>query len=143
MKRSLSITLVALAQLGISTLSLVSGSVLILLMTGQIEIFSADLTHLPDYFKALVIFGLIVSVLGIVAAYGLWQLQRWGWMASLVFQGLCILNNVLILLGGRPLTLGVYFSAGISGALLFALLLPSVRLSLQGSPLPETSQSSS
>ena len=132
MRRSLSITLVALAQFGISALSLVSGVTLILLMTGQLEIFSADLTQLSDYFKGLVIFGLLVSLWGIVASIGLWRLQRWGWLGSLGFQGLCILNNVLILLGGRPLTFGVYFSAGISGALLFALLLPSVRLSLQG-----------
>ena len=136
MNRSLSITLVALAQLGISTLSLVSGVLLILLMTGQIDVFSADLTQLPGYFKGLVVFGLLVSVWGIVAAIGLWRLQRWGWLGSLVFQGLCILNNLLIVLGGRPLTFGVYFSAGISGALLFALLLPSVRLSLQGQPIP-------
>lgn len=136
MNRSLSITLVALAQLGISTLSLVSGVLLILLMTGQIDVFSADLTQLPGYFKGLVVFGLLVSVWGIVAAIGLWRLQRWGWLGSLVFQGLCILNNLLIVLGGRPLTFGVYFSAGVSGALLFALLLPSVRLTLQGQPLP-------
>lgn len=138
MKRSLSITLVAIAQLGISTLSLVSGTVLALLMTGRIEAFSADLTNLSDYFKILVIFGLLVSLLGIVSSYGLWRLQRWGWLGSLAFQALCILNNVLILWGGRPLTFGVYFSAGISGALLFALLLPSVRLSLQGSSVPES-----
>jgi hypothetical protein len=127
MKRNLSIILVVVAQLGISILSLVSGVLLVLLMAGQLEMFSADLTRLPDYFKALVIFGLFVSLWGIVSSIGLWRLQKWGWLGSLAFQGLCIFNNVLILLGGRPLTFGVYFSAGISGALLFALLLPSVR----------------
>lgn len=130
MKRNLSITLVAMAQFGISALSLVSGLTLLLLMTGRLEIFSADLTQLSDYFKGLVIFGLFVSIWGIVSSIGLWRLQKWGWLGSLLFQGLCILNNVLIFLGGRPLTFGVYFSAGISGALLFALLLPSVRLAL-------------
>jgi hypothetical protein len=130
MKRSLSITLVAIAQFGISALSLVSGITLVLLMTGQLEIFSADLAQLSDYYKGLVFFGLLISLLGMASSIGLWRLQRWGWYGSLLFQGLCILNNVLIVLGGRPLTFGVYFSAGISGALLFALLLPSVRLAL-------------
>jgi hypothetical protein len=127
MKRNLSITLVSLAQLGISVLSLISGTLLLLLMTGQVELFSADLTQLSTYFKGLVVLGLFISSLGIISAVGLWWLQKWGWVGSLVFQGLCILNNILILLGGRPLTLGIYFSAGISGALLFALLLPSIR----------------
>lgn len=134
MNRSLSVTLVAIAQFGLSTLSLASGVLLTLLMTGNLEVFSADLTQLSAYFKGLVVFGLFVSLLGLVSAVGLWRLQRWGWMGSLAFQGLCILNNLLILGGGRPLTFGVYFSAGISGALLFALLLPSVRLSLQSEP---------
>jgi hypothetical protein len=131
MNRSLSIKLVAISQFGISTLSCVGGIILMLLSTGQIEIFSADLTNLSSYFKGLIVFGLIVSLWGLVASYGLWQLQRWGWLGSLVFQGLCLLNNVLIVLGGRPITFGVYFSASISGALLFALLLPSIRLVLK------------
>jgi hypothetical protein len=132
MKRNLSITLVSLAQLGISVLSLISGTLLLLLMTGQVELFSADLTQLSTYFKGLVVLGLFISTLGIISAVGLWRLQKWGWVGSLVFQGLCILNNILILLGGRPLTLGIYFSAGISGALLFALLLPSIRAVVDG-----------
>ncbi len=131
MNRSLSIVLISIAQFGISTLSLGSGILLILLMTGRTELFAADLTDLSNYFKGLVVFGLFVSLWGMVSAYGLWKMQWWGWKGSLIFQGLCILNNVLILLGGRPLTPGVYFSAGISGAFLFALLLPGVRLSLQ------------
>lgn len=131
MNRSLSITLVALAQVGMATLSLISGTILLLLMVGWLEVFSADLTNLSTYFKGLVIFGLTVSLWGMVSAYGLWQMQQWGWIGSLVFQALCIFNNILILLGGRPLTVGVYFSAGISSAFLFALFLPSVRLSIQ------------
>lgn len=130
MKRNLSVILVAVAEFGISALSLVSGILLVLLMSGRMEVFSADLTQLSDYFKGLVIFGLFISGLGMTSAIGLWRLQRWGWLGSLLFQGLCILNNVLIVLGGRPLTLGIYFSAGVSGALLFALLLPSVRLAI-------------
>jgi len=132
MTRNLSITLVSLAQLGISVLSLISGTLLLLLMTGRVELFSADLTQLSTYFKGLVVLGLFISSLGIVSALGLWRLQKWGWVGSLAFQGLCILNNILILLGGRPLTLGIYFSAGISGALLFALLLPSIRAVVDG-----------
>ena len=78
MKRNLSITLVAMAQFGISALSLVSGLTLLLLITGRLEIFSADLTQLSDYFKGLVIFGLFVSIWGIVSSIGLWRLQKWG-----------------------------------------------------------------
>jgi hypothetical protein len=140
MKRNLSIILITIAQFGISTLSMVSGILLVLLMTGRLAVFSADLTQLSGYFKGLVIFGLFVSLWGMASSIGLWRLKRWGWSGSILFQGLCILNNMLIFLGGRPLTFGVYFSAGISGALLFALLLPSVRITINHQP-PMTANS--
>jgi hypothetical protein len=136
MVRNIAITLVAIAQFAISALSLVSGITLLLLMTGQIQVFSSDLTNLASYFKGLILLGLLISLWGLVSSYGLWQLKRWGWLGSLVFQVLCMVNNGLIVLGGRQFTFGVYFSLGISGALLFVLLLPSTRRLLQ---TPDTS----
>jgi hypothetical protein len=101
MEKNLPIKIIALVQIGISLLSLVSGTVLLLLMTGQIEVFSANLTQLSVYFKILIGFGLVASLWGLVVSFGLWRLQRWGWLGSLIFQALCLVNNGLILLGGR------------------------------------------
>ena len=117
----------ALVQGFISIISLVSGAFLVLLMTGHAQIFSADLTHLSGYFKGLILSGLGISLVGVVATYGLWRVQRWGWIASVLFQLLCLLNNGLALLGGQSFSVGVYFSVGICGLMLAALMLPTVR----------------
>jgi hypothetical protein len=132
MEKNLSIKIIAFVQISISLLSLVSGTVLLLLITGQIEVFSANLTQLSAYFKGLVGFGLVVSLWGLVASFGLWRLQQWGWLGSLIFQALCLVNNGLIVLGGRPLTFGVYVSVGISGSLLAWLLLPGMHQRFSG-----------
>lgn len=127
MNRSLGVVLIALVQFLVSSLSLVSGGVLILLMTGQIEIFSADLTRLSPVFKGLVISGFLISLLGLVSAVGLWQLRRWGWLGSLVFQSLCLLNNGLAVLAGQAPSFGVYFSASLCAATILGLSQPRVR----------------
>ena len=127
MNRPLSITLVAIAQLIVSSLSLVSGIFLMLLVTGVLQVFSQDLTGLSLYLKGLVALGFAISLWGLIATYGLWTLKRWGWIGSLLFQGLCIANNGLALLAGQPLSAGVYFSAALGTSLIAALCLPSVR----------------
>lgn len=131
MNRSLGTTLIALAQFTISLLSLASGVLLLLLLTGQIHVLSADLTRLSPFFKALVISGFLISLLGLVASIGLWQLRRWGWIGSLLFQSLCLLNNALALLGGQSPSFGVYFSATLCTAMIAGLCQPSVRLPFQ------------
>lgn len=127
MGKSWAVLTLALVQGFISAISLVSGIFLVLLMTGYAQIFSADLTHLSGYFQGLILSGLGISLVGMAATYGLWQMQRWGWIASVLFQLLCLLNNGLALLGGQSFSAGVYFSVGICGLMLAALMLPTVR----------------
>ena len=127
MQRSLSITIIAVIQGLISSLSLVSGIFLILLATGAVQVYSQDLTNLSLSLKGLVALGLALSLFGIVVTVGLWQLKPWGWIGSLMFQALCILNNCLAIWLGQSLTQGVYFSWAICIALMTALLMPGVR----------------
>ncbi|NJN22471.1 MAG: hypothetical protein HC812_16450 [Leptolyngbya sp. RL_3_1] len=125
--RPLSITVIAIAQLVISTLSLVAGLILVLIVTGQIQVLTSDVTVFPLPLKALVGLGLAISVLGLTASVGLWQMQRWGWIVSLVFQGLCILNNAVGVVAGQPPSPGVYASVSLSTAMIVALCAPSVQ----------------
>ncbi|MBD0268874.1 MAG: hypothetical protein ICV77_11355 [Cyanobacteria bacterium Co-bin8] len=127
MNRSWGIGLIAWVQFFISGLSLITGALLILLLTGQVELFSADLTRLSPFFKGLVVAGFLISILGMVSAVGLYQLKRWGWVGSLLFQGLCLLNNGLALLGGQAPSFGVYFSATLCTAIIAGLCQPSIR----------------
>lgn len=127
MKRNLSILIISIVQLLVSSLSLLAGVFLVLLMTGIVQVLSNDLTGLPSYLKGLVVLGLAISLWGLIVTYGLWTLKRWGWLGSLMFQGLCILNNGLALLAGQPLSAGVYFSVSLCVALGVALYMPSVR----------------
>lgn len=127
MSRPLSVTLLTVVQGIISGLSLVSGFLLVLLLAGMVQVFSHDLTTLSLYLKGLVVLGLVISLLGLVSAYGLWTLKPWGWMGAFIFQLLCLANNGLGLLAGQPVSAGVYISAGIFTGAIFALLLPSVR----------------
>jgi hypothetical protein len=127
MSRSWGIGLMAWVQFFVSGLSLMAGVLLILLLTGQVELFAADLTHLSPFFKGLVVAGFLISILGLVSAVGLYQLKRWGWVGSLLFQGLCLLNNGLALLGGQAPSFGVYFSAALCTAMIAGLAQPSIR----------------
>lgn len=125
--RPLSLTIIAIAQFIIAALSLAGGILLLLLLTGQIPVNTDELSEIPTYLQGLVVVGLAISGLGLVAAYGLWRLKRWGWIASLVFHNLCLLNNVLAVLTGQPVTAGVLFSALLAIAIIGGLLTPSVR----------------
>ncbi|NER81609.1 MAG: hypothetical protein F6K42_19000 [Leptolyngbya sp. SIO1D8] len=127
MSGNLSIRIVAIAQFVVSGLSLVTGVLLGLLASGQLHIFSQDLTSMPLYLKGLIVLGLAISLLGLIASYGLWTLKRWGWVGSLLFQGLCIANNGLALLAGQSLSAGLYFSVMLCVGFMGVLCLPSVR----------------
>lgn len=123
----LGIRLVALIQFGLSGLSLISGGILLLLISGQIQLYAADLTRLDPVYKGLVISGEAISLLGIVAAWGLGRQQRWGWLGSIGFQGLCLFNNALAVMAGQPPSVGTYVSAGVCTAMIGLLCLPQIR----------------
>lgn len=133
----LGIRLVALIQFGLSGLSLISGGVLLLLMSGQIQLYAADLTRLEPIYKGLIISGEAISLLGIVAAWGLGRQQRWGWLGSVGFQGLCLLNNALAVIAGQPPSVGTYVSAGVCTAMIGLLCLPQIRQPCWSSAEPE------
>jgi hypothetical protein len=141
-KRSLSITIIAILQGFISVASLASGVLLLLLMSGSVQIFSQDLVDLPLYLKGLVALGLAISLFGTVVTYGLWKLRLWGWLGSLIFQIMCIANNGLALLAGQEVNSRVYFSTAISIALIGALWMPSVRELIEGSATEVDAKSS-
>jgi hypothetical protein len=133
MQRSLSITVIAILQGFISVTSLATGMFLGLLITGTVQVFSQDLTALSLPLKGLVALGLAISLFGLVVTYGLWHLKTWGWMGSLMFQMLCIVNNGLAVLAGQSVTGRVYFSTVFCIALIGALWVPSVRNGLVSS----------
>ncbi len=125
--RPLGITLIAIAQFLISILSLGAGVILVLIVTGQLQVMTNDVTVFPLPLKALVGLGLAISSLGLAASVGLWQMQPWGWIISLVFQGLCILNNAVGVVAGQPPSGGIYLSVSLSTAMIVGLCLPSVQ----------------
>ena len=125
--RPLTLTVIAIAQWVISILSLGAGIILVLIVTGQIPGLTSDLTVFPFPLKVLVGLGLVISTLGLGASVGLWQMQRWGWILSLVFQGLCILNNAVGVVAGQPPSGGVYISVSLSTAMIVGLCLPAVQ----------------
>jgi hypothetical protein len=132
------LTVIALFQGIISGLSVVSGVLLILLMTGQVHLFSHDLTQFSAALKALIVLGLAISLEGAIATVGLWQLRSWGWFGSLGFHALCMVNTGLTLAAGQPLNTSVYLSTLTSAALLACLTLPTTRQHFQPPvPIPD------
>ncbi|MEM6713729.1 MAG: hypothetical protein AAGD09_10185 [Cyanobacteria bacterium P01_F01_bin.56] len=127
MSRSLTIILITLIQGFISLLGLVSGVLLVLLITGAVQVFSQDLQNLSLSLKGLVAVGLAISLFGLAVTYGFWQLKPWGWTGSIIFQIMCIANNGLGLLAGQEISPRVYFSIAFCLTLIAALFLPSVR----------------
>ena len=134
------LTVIALFQGIISGLSVVSGVLLMLLMTGQVQLFSHDLTQLSMALKVLIVLGLVISLEGAIATVGLWQLRSWGWFGSLGFHALCIVNTGLTLAVGQPLNTSVYLSTLTSITLLACLALPTTRQHLSpAAPVPNNS----
>jgi uncharacterized membrane protein (DUF2068 family) len=68
----------------------------------------------------------VVGVLGVMGAVGLWRRQAWGWLAAVAATGLVIAGTLLAIASGAQetaLTLGL--ALGIAGAL--ATWLPATR----------------
>lgn len=125
--RNLGIILVAIAQFLVSSLSLIAGILLLLLITGAVEVFDESLTNLSLSIKGLILLGLAISLFGLIVTYGLWTLKRWGWIGSIMFQTLCIINNGLGLLAGQSISPGTYFAAALCTSLIGDLCLPSIQ----------------
>ncbi|MGH2587006.1 MAG: hypothetical protein ACRDJE_18995 [Dehalococcoidia bacterium] len=46
--------------------------------------------------------GPVYSILGIVIAVGLWRLQRWAWIAAMLWFGLSMVGSLLAYRNGEP-----------------------------------------
>lgn len=126
-KRPWSLVAIALFQGLISGLSLVSGLLLLLLVTGYLQVLGQDLTRFPWTLKGLVGLGTVISLEGAIATVGLWQLRPWGWLGSVLFHLLCVVNTGLTLAAGQSLTPGVGISTAVSVLLGVALMQPALR----------------
>lgn len=129
---SIAVQLVAAIQLSLSILSLFSGGILLLLVIGRINVFSANLTGISSFYKGLIISGVVISCIGIGGGWGLWRHKRWGWGSSVGFQGLCIGNNLLAVIAGQAPGIGTYVSVGVCTAMIGVLCLPLIRQSCVG-----------
>jgi hypothetical protein len=137
MKRPISILAITLVQSFVSLTSLASGIILLLLTTGRVRFLSQDLSNIPLYLKGLIGLGMAISLWGVVVTYGLWQLKRWGWLGSLMFQLMCVVNNGLAVVAGQSMTVAVYVSTTFCIASIGVLWMPRVRQVITPDPTPD------
>jgi hypothetical protein len=70
-------------------------------------------------------------VLGFVTAAGLWQLQRWAWVTTMLWAGFALLVGLISLYRGQPVT---YFTMAVSVLQVFYLNLTEVQEAFEKPP---------
>ncbi len=72
----------------------------------------------------LSVIGLLTSALSILFSIGLLQLKTWGWIGSLIIQGIGLLSNLAQVVGGNFLSaIGLI----VGGVIIFILLQPTAK----------------
>lgn len=65
------------------------------------RLLAGDLSFLP-HLPAGVIIAMLMTVLRVVAAFGLWRLQRWGWVFNMVVLCYSMAYDVAAFVQGQP-----------------------------------------
>ena len=129
MNRPVGVTIVATLQL-MGAVLILMGSLGILWFKDAIaQEFSSvpGATQDSNFVMGFGVFLLVLGFLGLLLAYGLFMLQAWAWMATLVLEGLKTLSNLSTVATGVGSRGIAVFQLVISAVLLYYLLRSEVK----------------
>ena len=138
MSRPTGVTILAVLQAIVSALSLLIGIGILIFK----DFFLQALIESPEFqqsaqdvppgvlegiatFTGIIV--LISSLIGLFLAYGLFKLQSWAWIVTLVFQILGILSNLFNLVSGQGPPGWVVLQLVISSVIVYYLFRPEVK----------------
>lgn len=77
-----------------------------------------------------IIFGLVL----LYVAYGMWSLQSWAWLSTLILEGINALFAVISLIAA-PASIGAWISLIIAAIIIYYLTRPEVHEAFHGRPV--------
>ena len=72
-------------------------------------------------------FLLVVGLIGLLLAYGLFKLKGWAWLTALILNGLKFLSSLSAILSNQNRTSGVIIALFLTGGIIYCLLQPEVK----------------
>jgi lysylphosphatidylglycerol synthetase-like protein (DUF2156 family) len=129
MNRPIGVTILAVLQLINSILATLGGLYIIFFRTAIFQK-SPELETIPQYPTLVAGFALVLVIVGLIGlflAYGLFTLKGWAWLTALVLNGLSILSSLSAILSNQTRKGGDIFALFIAGVIVYYLLRPEVK----------------
>lgn len=112
--------------IGVTILAVLAAIAGVLGLLGSLAFFGL-LASASGLFMMIGLLTLVMSVLYLVLAYGLWTLQPWAWMLGIGLSAVSIVLTLLGLVQGTQEMIGAIISIVISAAIIYYLLTPQVK----------------
>lgn len=129
MNRPIGVTILAVLQL-ISGIFASLGGLYILFFRSAIFQRTSELENSAQSRTSIALFGgflLIVGLIGLLLAYGLFTLKTWAWLTALVLNGLSILSSISAILFNQNRRGGDILGLIIAVVIVYYLLQPEVK----------------
>jgi hypothetical protein len=131
MNRPQNVTILAILQLISGIFSLLDG-LFILLFAGIFGGFGAALggakvgTVIGGFFAIFAAIALIIGIISLVLAWGLFQLKKWAWTGTLIIHVIAVVTQIAKLFGSAGAAVN-FLSLGFAVASIYYLLQPDVK----------------
>lgn len=129
MNRPVGVTIIAALQL-IGGLLILTGSLGTLFFRDAIaQEFSQspELAQQQAFISNFGIFLLVIGLVNLLLAFGLFQLKAWAWLGELILQGLRVLSNLPTIFSEADHQGAAVFQIALSAAVVYYLLRPGVK----------------
>jgi uncharacterized membrane protein (DUF2068 family) len=129
-QRPTGVTILAVLQIIGGLLSLLFGLSGLLFGGAMVATDAAEATGAPlDMGPVMMTVGIasvIIGLIGLIAGYGLFTLQGWGWLMAIVFAAANVLRNLVSLVQGINVP-GAIIGIVVSGLIIYYLYRPNVK----------------
>lgn len=129
MNRPVGVTILAVLQLINGILATLGGLYIIFFRTAIFRR-SSELETIPQYPTLAAGFALVLVILGLIGlflAWGLFTLKKWAWLTTLILNGFSILSSLSAIFSNQTRKGGDIFGFVIAVVIVYYLLRPEVR----------------
>lgn len=129
MNRPIGVTLIAVLQLIISIFATLGGLYIFFFRSGIFTRVSEleNVPKNPTLILGFAVILLIVGLIGLLIAYGLFTLKNWAWLTALILNGLSILSSLSAIFSNQTRKGGDIFALIIAGLIVYYLMRPEVK----------------
>ena len=129
MNRPMGVTIIAVLQLIISIFAIFGGLYIFFFRSGFFSRISEleKVPNNPTLVVGFAVFLLIVGLIGLLIAYGLFTLKNWAWLTALILNGLSILSSLSAILSNQTRKGGDILGLIIAVVIVYYLLRSEVK----------------